>query len=49
MKIGFVGLGNVGGKLANNLLENNFQISVLDKNHKLMDEFKSKGARQLNQ
>ena len=27
MKIGFVGLGNVGGKLANNLLENNFQIS----------------------
>ena len=37
MKIGFVGLGNVGGKLANNLLENNLQISVLDKNHKLMD------------
>ena len=45
MKIGFVGLGNVGGKLANNLLENNFQISVLDKNHILMDEFKSKGAK----
>ena len=45
MKIGFVGLGNVGGKLANNLLENNFQISVLDKDHKLMDEFKLKGAK----
>ena len=45
MKIGFVGLGNVGGKLANNLLENNFQISVLDKNHKLMDKFKLKGAK----
>ena len=45
MKIGFVGLGNVGGKLANNLLENNFQISVLDKNHILMDEFKLKGAK----
>ncbi len=45
MKIGFVGLGNVGGKLANNLLENNFQISVLDKNHVLMDEFKLKGAK----
>ena len=44
MKIGFVGLGNVGGKLANNLLENNFQISVFDKNHILMDEFKLKGA-----
>ena len=40
MKIGFVGLGNVGGKLANNLLENNFQISVFDKNQILMDEFK---------
>ena len=45
MKIGFVGLGNVGGKLANNLLENNFQLSVLDINHKLMDEFKLKGAK----
>ena len=45
MKIGFAGLGNVGGKLANNLLENNFQISVLDKNHILMDEFKLKGAK----
>ena len=45
MKIGFVGLGNVGGKLANNLLENNFQISVLDKNYILMDEFKLKGAK----
>ena len=32
MKVGFIGLGNVGGKLANNLLENNFQIIVLDKN-----------------
>ena len=45
MKIGFIGLGNVGGKLANNLLENNFQISVLDKNHILMGEFKLKGAK----
>ena len=45
MKIGFIGLGNVGGKLANNLLENNFQISVLDKNQQLMDEFKLKGAK----
>ena len=44
MRIGFIGLGNVGGKLANNLLENNFQITVLDKNNKLMDEFKLKGA-----
>ena len=39
MRIGFIGLGNVGGKLASNLLENNFQLSVLDKNSKLMNEF----------
>ncbi len=44
MRIGFIGLGNVGGKLANNLLENNFQITVLDKDNKLMDKFKLKGA-----
>ena len=35
MRIGFIGLGNVGRKLANNLLENNFQITVLDKDNKL--------------
>ena len=45
MNIGFIGLGNVGGKLANNLIENKFQLSVLDKNHILMDEFKLKGAK----
>ena len=44
MRIGFIGLGNVGGKLANNLLENNFQITVFDKDNKLMDKFKLKGA-----
>ena len=31
MKIGFIGLGNVGGKLANNLLNNKFDVTVLDK------------------
>ena len=44
MRIGFIGLGNVGGKLASNLLENNFQLIVLDKNSKLMHEFELKGA-----
>ena len=44
MRVGFIGLGNVGGKLASNLLENNFQLSVLDKNSKLMNEFGLKGA-----
>ena len=34
MRIGFIGLGNVGGKLAGSLLRNNFNLTVrdLDKN-----------------
>ena len=30
MKIGFIGLGNVGGKLANSLLRNKFNLTVRD-------------------
>jgi 3-hydroxyisobutyrate dehydrogenase len=30
MKIGFIGLGNVGGKLAGSLLRNGFEVTVLD-------------------
>ena len=30
MKIGFIGLGNVGGKLANSLLRNKFDLTVRD-------------------
>ena len=35
MKIGFIGLGNVGGKLAGSLLRNKFKLTVrdLDKDH----------------
>ena len=44
MKIGFIGLGNVGGKLAGSLLRNNFNLTVLDLDEKLMKEFKKKGA-----
>ena len=33
MKIGFIGLGNVGGKLASNLLNNNFDLMVFDKDN----------------
>ena len=29
MKIGFIGLGNVGGKLAGSLLRNNFDVTCL--------------------
>ncbi|GIS78032.1 MAG: hypothetical protein CM1200mP13_13910 [Candidatus Pelagibacterales bacterium] len=28
MKIGFIGLGNVGGKLAGSLLRNNFDVTI---------------------
>ena len=29
MKIGFIGLGNVGGKLAGSLLRNKFDLSLI--------------------
>ena len=45
MKIGFIGLGNVGGKLANNLLNNQFDITVLDKDEMISKEFQSKGSK----
>ena len=44
MKIGFIGLGNVGGKLAGSLLRNGFKLTVLDLDENLMQEFKKKGA-----
>ena len=37
MKIGFIGLGNVGGKLAGSLLRNNFKLTVYDLDQKTMD------------
>ena len=45
MKIGFIGLGNVGGKLAGNLLRNKFDLSVRDLDKKLTNDFKNKGAK----
>lgn len=44
MKIGFIGLGNVGGKLAHSLLRNKFELTVrdLDKDH--TKKFQNKGA-----
>ena len=39
MKIGFIGLGNVGGKLAGSLLRNKFNLTViyLEKNTHIHD------------
>ena len=39
MKIGFIGLGNVGGKLAGSLIRNKFNIIVRDIDNKLTNFF----------
>ena len=44
MKIGFIGLGNVGGKLANNLIKSRYKLIVRDLDAKLSKKFKKKGA-----
>ena len=45
MKIGFIGLGNVGGKLAGSLLRNKFDLTVIDLNNKLTKSFEKLGAK----
>ena len=44
MKIGFIGLGNVGGKLAGSLLRNKFNLTVIDLETSLVKDFVSKGS-----
>ena len=44
MKIGFIGLGNVGSKLANSLLRNKFNLTVMDLEDNLVKSFISKGS-----
>ena len=48
MKIGFIGLGNVGGKLARSLLRNNFDLTVKDLDESLTKPFKDLGAKVSN-
>jgi 3-hydroxyisobutyrate dehydrogenase len=45
MKIGFIGLGNVGGKLASSLLRNNFDLTVRDLDERLTKQLKDLGAK----
>ncbi|RKF16529.1 NAD(P)-dependent oxidoreductase [Roseovarius spongiae] len=45
MKIGFIGLGNVGGKLAGSLLRNGLDLYVHDLDGALVDAFKARGAK----
>ena len=45
MKIGFIGLGNVGGKLVSSLIRNKFDLTVRDLDENLMSSFKDQGAK----
>ena len=45
MKIGFIGLGNVGGKLAGSLIRNNFDVTVREIDESLTNKFKRLGAK----
>lgn len=44
MKVGFIGLGNVGGKLAGSLVRNGHDVTVLDLNRDLVQRFVERGA-----
>ena len=48
MKVGFIGLGNVGGKLAGSLLRNNFDLIVRDLDESLTKSFVDLGAKVAN-
>jgi 3-hydroxyisobutyrate dehydrogenase len=48
MKIGFIGLGNVGGKLAGSLLRNKFDLTVRDLDKNLTKTFLDLGAKVVN-
>lgn len=45
MKIGFIGLGNVGGKLSGSLLRNGADLAVHDLDAELVAAFAERGAR----
>ena len=44
MRYGFVGLGNLGSKLASSLLKSGFSVTVFDKDQSLSESLKLKGA-----
>jgi 3-hydroxyisobutyrate dehydrogenase len=48
MKIGFIGLGNVGRKLAGSLLRNGCDLTVRDLNEDFVADFVSRGASSAN-
>ena len=48
MKVGFIGLGNVGGKLAGSLLRNKFDLTVRDLDENLTKPLVEQGAKFTN-
>jgi len=46
MKVGFVGLGNAGGKLAGSLLRNGYDLTVRDLNPEFVRDFVERGAKE---
>ena len=44
MKVGFIGLGAVGGKLAGSMLRNGFDLAVHDLDAGLVADFVGRGA-----
>jgi len=44
MRYGFVGLGNLGSKLASSLLKLGFSVTVFDKDQSVSESLKLKGA-----
>ena len=44
MHVGFIGLGNVGGKLSGSLLRNGVKLSVHDLDKSLVSNFVTRGA-----
>ena len=45
MQVGFIGLGNVGGKLSGSLLRNGVSLKVHDLDEALVESFVAKGAK----
>ncbi|WP_171174640.1 NAD(P)-dependent oxidoreductase [Ruegeria sp. HKCCD8929] len=45
MKVGFIGLGNVGGKLSGSLLRNGIDLTVHDLSEDLVADFVARGAK----
>ena len=48
MKVGFIGLGNAGSKLAGSLLRNGIDLTVIDLDKNLVSDFVNRGAKSEN-